>query len=801
MKRIYRLIPIGVAAIIVFILTSAAVYAAVVTRGPYLQTGTPNSVIVRWRTDVATDSRVSYGTVLGNLTSVVDNPTVTTENEVTLSGLMANTTYYYAVGTTAGILAGNDATYFFLTSPPVGTPKQTRIWVLGDSGTGTTTLYAPQVRDAYYTYTGTRHTDLWLMLGDNAYKNGADADYQAAVFNIYPTMLRKSVLWPTLGNHDGLSATSSTQSGPYYDIFSLPKNAEAGGVASGTEAYYSYNYGNIHFIVLDSYDLSRLPSGAMMTWLANDLIASTQDWNIAYWHHPPYSKGVHNSDDTSGYEKELVEMRQYALPILDAYGVDLVLAGHSHSYERSFLLDGHYGTSTTLLPSMILNNGDGLPTGNGAYTKPALGLTPHTGAVYAVVGASGKSDGGALNHPAMFISLDVMGSMILDVDGNRLDAIYLDRPGAVRDAFTIIKGAVINTPPTATDDSAVTNEDTLVTMTVLANDTDPNNDPLTVSSVTQPSNGSAAINADNTVTYTPNLNFNGLNSFTYTISDGQGGTSTATVSITVNPINDPPIANNQSVTTPMNTAVVMTLTASDIDFDPLTYSVVSQPTNGILSGTAPSLTYTPNSGFFGSDRFTFKANDTIADSNIATVSIIVTSVPITTNYMSPTANAPVTTQAGDNNGFQTNAANAQTDNGLFAVDTNSGTGSSTSCTDTKKDKHIFYNYNFSIPSGATLLGIDVRLDAKADATSGSPKLCVQLSSDGGVTWTTAKATPKLTKNEATYLLGSASDLWSRTWTNENFSNASFRVRVISVSSSGSRDFSLDWAPVRITYKP
>jgi len=436
MKNIYRTL-IGAFAIFVIIASAAVLYAASVIRGPYLQMGTPNSMIIRWRTDVATNSRVRYGTVRGKLTSVAENPTITTENEVTLSGLKPNTTYYYAVGTTTKILAGNDATHFFITAPKVGTPKQTRIWVLGDSGTAN--RYAKEVRDAYYKYTGARHTDLWLMLGDNAYPKGTDADYQAAVFNIYPAILSKSVLWPTLGNHDGHSSDSATQSGPYYDIFSLPSNAEAGGLASGTEAYYSFNYGNIHFIVLDSYETDTSPHGPMMTWLENDLTASTQDWNIAYWHHPPYSKGVHNSDDTSGYEKELVRIREDALPILDAYGVDLVLTAHSHSYERSFLLDGHYDISTTLLPSMILNNGNGQPKGSGAYTKPALGPSPHTGAVYVVAGASGKSDGGALNHPAMSISLDVMGSMVIDLSGNRLDAIYLDRPGAVRDSFTIIK--------------------------------------------------------------------------------------------------------------------------------------------------------------------------------------------------------------------------------------------------------------------------------------------------------------------------------------------------------------------------
>ena len=118
-----------------------------------------------------------------------------------------------------------------------------------------------------------------------------------------------------------------------------------------------------------------------------------------------------------------------------------------------------------------------------------------------------------------------------------------------------------NRPPTAVNDSVVINEDTLVTISVLANDSDPNNDPLTVISVTQPGNGGATINADNTVTYTPNANFNSSNSFTYTVSDGRGGTSMGMISITVNPINDPPVANNQSVTTPANTAVAVTDTA------------------------------------------------------------------------------------------------------------------------------------------------------------------------------------------------------------------------------------------------
>jgi hypothetical protein len=406
-----------------------------VTRGPYLQMGTPTSVVVRWRTDAPSNSRVRYGTDPANLTDFADHTTVTTEHEVTVSGLTPNTPYYYAIGTTTQPLAGGDTNHVFRTAPATGTAQPTHIWVIGDAGTADANARA--VHDAYLSFTGTRHTNIWLMLGDNAYVDGTDSEYQAAVFDMYPTLLRQTVLWPTLGNHDGQSADSTAQSGPYYDIFTLPTQGEAGGLASGTEAYYSFDYGNIHFIVLDSFDTDRSPNGAMLTWLQNDLAATTQQWIIAYWHHPPYSKGSHDSDT----EAELRDMRENALPILEAGGVDLVLSGHSHSYERSFLINGHYGLSSTFTASMQINGGDGRSDGDGAYQKPALQPTPHAGTVYTVAGASGKISGGPLNHPAMFVSFNTLGSIVLDVDGDRLDALYLDNTGAVLDYCSLVKAA------------------------------------------------------------------------------------------------------------------------------------------------------------------------------------------------------------------------------------------------------------------------------------------------------------------------------------------------------------------------
>src|SRR5207249_3047059 len=130
--------------------------------------------------------------------------------------------------------------------------------------------------------------------------------------------------------------------------------------------------------------------------LEQDLAANTNDWLIAFWHHPPYSKGTHDSD----WEIELVQMRENALPILESYGVDLVLSGHSHVYERSFLINGHYGTTDTFNPAtMRLNAGNGRINGNGPYTKPATGPLPNQGAVYVVAGSSGQTGFGSLNHP------------------------------------------------------------------------------------------------------------------------------------------------------------------------------------------------------------------------------------------------------------------------------------------------------------------------------------------------------------------------------------------------------------------
>jgi len=127
--------------------------------------------------------------------------------------------------------------------------------------------------------------------------------------------------------------------------------------------------------------------------------------------------------------------------------VDLVLSGHSHSYERSYLLNGHYGLSTTLTAAMKVGPGDGRVAGNGAYTKAHTEQFPFEGAVYTVAGSSSKSDG-VSSMPCMVSSISTLGSLVLDFNAHRLDASFLDAAGIVRDNFAIVKGGgQVSTPP------------------------------------------------------------------------------------------------------------------------------------------------------------------------------------------------------------------------------------------------------------------------------------------------------------------------------------------------------------------
>lgn len=401
--------------------------ATPITRGPYLQMGTASGVVVRWRTATPVDSVVRYGTAPGQLTAVASLTGTRTEHEVALGGLAPHTRYFYSVGTSATVLAGGDRDHAFTTAPPAGTRAPLRLWVLGDAGTANATARA--VRDGYLARESSGGTQALLFLGDNAYPNGTDAEYQAAVFDTYRDVLRRAVSWSTYGNHDANAADAATQSGPYFDLFTLPRRGEAGGVPSGTEAYYSFDLANVHVVSLDSSESDRTAGGPMATWLRADLAANHAEWTIAFFHHAPYSRGTHDSD----VDPDMREMREQIVPILEAGGVDVVLAGHSHTYERSAFITGHYGPASTFSPAYVL---DGAYGDDHGYQK-RRGTA--AGAVYVLSGSAGVTAPAPLDHPAMRSALANTGSLAIDIDGGRLQAFYLRETGDVNDAFTLLK--------------------------------------------------------------------------------------------------------------------------------------------------------------------------------------------------------------------------------------------------------------------------------------------------------------------------------------------------------------------------
>ncbi len=382
---------------------------------------------------------------------------------------------------------------------------------------------ADSVRQGMHTYTDAdgEAVDLFLMLGDNAYNNGDDVNYQAAVFETYAQELKAVSLWPTIGNHEmgvgradisafyglpspyyytggGISDASdpyqyyvdanaydlnTTELMPYLNIFTLPTAGEAGGVASATEQYYSFDYGNVHIVSLDSQLSGRDVSkrNTMKSWLESDLAlaTTTADWMIVIFHHPPYSKGAnHDSDSDTGEQLE-VDMRNVFVPVFQQYGVDLVLNGHAHSYERSYYLKDFYDrdTSTSIVPEV--GDSDAF---DASYTQAGLASTGRVEGeryteedgyvVYSTAGNGGKADHAAsglvdktewLNHKAHVAQpyaasvtlqnnvdydgvvvnhtngLAVPGSLLIDANAARLELKMLDESGEVLDQFVINK--------------------------------------------------------------------------------------------------------------------------------------------------------------------------------------------------------------------------------------------------------------------------------------------------------------------------------------------------------------------------
>lgn len=456
--------------LLIFCLHVISTEAQVLLRGPYLQMGTGTTMNIRWRTDVNDIGRIRYGLSAGSLTNMVQNLSPTREHEIKITGLSPNTFYWYSIEGGSGVLQG-DAENYFKTLPNIGEKQLYRIGVFGDCGSNNVNQL--EVRNSMINYLNGNYMNAWILLGDNAYSIGTDAEYTSGFFNYYKDkFLKQNPLYPAPGNHDYdfPSGAQTSHANPYYSIFTMPTAGEAGGHPSGTEAFYSFDIGNIHFISLDSYGFGsdgkkiyELPN-TQVDWLIQDLESNTnKDWVVVYFHHPPFTKGSHDSDNFTHLDADLVEIRTKLISILEDHGVDLVLCGHSHVYERTKLIKGYFGLSSQYNEaeyalSTSSARYDGTSNSCPYYKKASNG---NKGSLYVVSGSAGQR-GGAKSivdypHKAMYYSNnDTAGAMILEVEGNRLDAKWIAQNGTIDDHFTIMKEVNRNTTVNTTVGTPVT---------------------------------------------------------------------------------------------------------------------------------------------------------------------------------------------------------------------------------------------------------------------------------------------------------------------------------------------------------
>lgn len=413
-------------------------------RAPYLQMMSSNAVTLRWQSKEPAIGVVRYGELANELNKSTQENSAAEEHEVRLTQLKPATKYFYS--------AGNESEehfkgqkFWFKTAPDLNVQKNkneaVRFWVTGDQGYAN--VIQDQVRDAMLSWVKQNPRlpgnnpllDFWVTTGDNAYPSGSNKQFQAGFFQPYKTILRNTPVWPAYGNHDARRWV-------FFDLFTFPTKAESGGIASGTEHYYSFDYANIHLVMLDTEKGDLDIDGEMVSWLKKDLKATKQQWLIVFSHHPPYTKGSHDSDNKWDSRARMIKVRENILPILERAGVDVVLSGHSHMYERSELMNCHYGSSSTFKPAMVVKNVE-----NNRYPKKGKNISVNSGTIYTVIGSSSKVDDGPLNHPAMPISLKEAGSMIFDIKNNSLKAYFINQSGQVKDQFEIIKGVDTGVKP------------------------------------------------------------------------------------------------------------------------------------------------------------------------------------------------------------------------------------------------------------------------------------------------------------------------------------------------------------------
>jgi acid phosphatase type 7 len=281
--------------------------AQAIQRQPYLQQVTMTDAKIGWVSSTP-DEQIAVtkptGQPIGTATGVAEQLSLRSTGEKqtwsSLSALEPATIYCYQLSDGDQPITQRTG---FKTAPRADSDQPVRFLAFGDSGGGGADQYA--LLDQMYTVP----YDLMIHTGDIAYDDGTLGQFEDNVFGVYGDLFRNIPFFPAAGNHD-----YRTNSGaPFREVFNLPGD-------SG-EKWYSFDWGRVHFVALDT----EADYATQAAWLDRDLAATELPWKIVYLHRPPYSSGHHGSDTT---------LRNKLTPVLQKHGVQLLLAGHDHDYER-----------------------------------------------------------------------------------------------------------------------------------------------------------------------------------------------------------------------------------------------------------------------------------------------------------------------------------------------------------------------------------------------------------------------------------------------------------------------------------
>jgi hypothetical protein len=301
-------------------------------RGPFVANASTNSIQVVWRTPMAADSTVDFGTdqMMG---AHISDSALTTNHVLTLTGLLAGTEYFYRVRSTAGTTTAVSPVFSFRTLKPSG---DFTFLVTGDSEDGSARKYQiARLMDQ-------TQADLVFHCGDHMYYNFQLGREDYRTLSVFGPKMRSVPFYFSMGNHD-INPTSFDQ--PFLQTFCLPTNP-----VTGTSHFYSFDQGDAHFAVLFLPWLTDVPElrpyqltngSPQYSWLTNDLATSTKPWKFLFMHIPFANSGHHSlDDDNNNGIVDHVELQQMLLPIAQRYGVQVVFSGHEHDYERSNPMGG-----------------------------------------------------------------------------------------------------------------------------------------------------------------------------------------------------------------------------------------------------------------------------------------------------------------------------------------------------------------------------------------------------------------------------------------------------------------------------